>query len=188
MKYFINLCSVLALFYGEINATTREKIDPWGIVNESMRMVSVHKKSPTACDYADILNRWYGYPEVCVAQARTPVENNQACDYTVPVVESGAFPGSGHYADGNFPDAVTHYRRLLSYSEDRSVVIISLGFATTLAPLLDTPPEATIWQSTASCSRFRESKDGPESIPSVAISVKISVFTPFFSMLRAKSR
>ena len=106
-----------------------------------LKMVSVHKNSPTACAYADILNRWYGYPEVCVAQARTPVENNQACDYTVPVVESGAFPGSGHYADGNFPDAVTHYRRLLSYSEDRSVVIISLGFATTLAQLLDTPPD-----------------------------------------------
>ncbi|MBR1894534.1 MAG: nucleoside hydrolase, partial [Bacteroidales bacterium] len=37
-----------------------------------LKMVSVHKKSPTACAYADILNRWYGYPEVCVAQARTP--------------------------------------------------------------------------------------------------------------------
>ncbi len=47
MKYFINLCSVLALFYGEINATTREKIDLWGIVNESMRMVSVHKNDIT---------------------------------------------------------------------------------------------------------------------------------------------
>lgn len=106
-----------------------------------LKMVSVHKKSPTACAYADIQNRWYGYPEVCVAQARTPVDNHQARDYTVPVVESGTFPGSGHYADGTFPDAVTRYRRLLSYSEDRSVVIISLGFATTLAQLLDTPPD-----------------------------------------------
>ena len=72
-----------------------------------LKMVSVHKKSPTACAYADILNRWYGYPEVCVAQARTPVDNHQARDYTVPVVESGTFPGSGHYADGTFPDFKT---------------------------------------------------------------------------------
>lgn len=47
MKYFVGLCSVFAMFYSEINAMARQEIDPWEIVNESIRMVSVHRNDIT---------------------------------------------------------------------------------------------------------------------------------------------
>ena len=44
-----------------------------------------HKLSPTATDYIDILNTWYGYPDIPLAQSPTPVLNDHAPDYTAAV-------------------------------------------------------------------------------------------------------
>jgi len=40
------------------------------------------------------------------------------------------------------PDAALLYRKILAAQPDRSVVIVSVGFLTNLAALLDTPPDA----------------------------------------------
>jgi len=106
-----------------------------------LRMVSVHKQSDTAPQYIDLLNRWAGYQEVTVSRAADRVSYGDGKDFTVDVVRSGRYPGSGKYADG-FPDAVQEYRRILMGSPNNSVVIVSLGFATTLARLLDSKPDA----------------------------------------------
>ena len=107
----------------------------------NLALVSNHKASETASAFIDMMNTRYGYPDVPVAKCTTPVVNKTR-DYTEPVVrqEEVSYPVSGHY-DGSYPDPVVEYRRILSSSPNRSVVVVSLGFGTALAQLLESGPD-----------------------------------------------
>lgn len=104
-----------------------------------------HKLSPTATDYIDILNTWYGYPDIPLAQSPTPVLNDHAPDYTAAVCAMTREDGSPAFARSKTPeqieDPVTLYRRTLAAQPDRSVTVLSLGFATELTKLLDSPAD-----------------------------------------------
>ena len=80
-----------------------------------LMMVSNHKKSLTSSDFIDILNTYYGYPEITVAKCATPVFNGQYRDYTAPVVlkDDPVWRRSGNY-EGEYPEAVAKYRELLA--------------------------------------------------------------------------
>lgn len=105
-------------------------------------MVSNHKQSATSSAFIDILNTYYGFPDIQVARCATPVFYGKVRDYTEPVVLKGdpAWPQSGKYKD-DYPEAVAKYRELLAARPDKSVVIVSLGFGTALAQLLDSQPD-----------------------------------------------
>lgn len=108
--------------------------------------VGNHKLSPTATDYIDILNTWYGYPETPLAQSTTPVSNDHAPDYTQAVCRMMDDDGSPAFARSKTPaqieNPVALYRRVLAAQPDGSVTVLSLGFATELAKLLDSPADA----------------------------------------------
>lgn len=108
--------------------------------------VGVHKLSPTAADYVDVLNTWYGYPNIPIARSETPVYNQHQRDYTIPVCALKDSKGKGYYKrsknGGDFEDPVTMYRRVLSQQPDTSVVVVSLGFGTELAKLLQSDADA----------------------------------------------
>ena len=92
-----------------------------------------------------ILNTWYGYPDIPLAQSPTPVLNDHAPDYTAAVCAMTREDGSPAFARSKTPeqieDPVTLYRRTLAAQPDRSVTVLSLGFATELAKLLDSPAD-----------------------------------------------
>ena len=93
--------------------------------------VGCHKNSPTAAAYTDAVCTWYGHPEVEVARSLTPVQEfSDYIDYTA--VEKDFTKTRTDY-----PEPVCLYRKLLSRARDHSVVIVSLGFGTTLAQLLE---------------------------------------------------
>ncbi len=107
--------------------------------------IGVHKLSPTAADYVDILNTWYGYGAIPIGRSQTPVYNQHQRDYTIPVC---AMRDSKRKAlwkrskqGGDFEDPVTLYRRVLAARPDTSVVFVSLGFGTELAKLLQSGPD-----------------------------------------------
>lgn len=108
--------------------------------------VGVHKLSPTAADYVDVLNTWYGYPNIPVGRSQTPVYNQHQRDYTIPVCALKDSKGKAYFKrsknGGDFEDPVTLYRRVLSQQPDTSVVFVSLGFGTELAKLLQSGPDA----------------------------------------------
>lgn len=108
--------------------------------------VGNHKLSPTATDYIDILNTWYGYPETPLAQSPTPVSNDHAPDYTEAVCRMTRSDGSPAFARSKTPEQIEKpvalYRRILAAQPDGSVTVLSLGFATELAKLLDSPADA----------------------------------------------
>lgn len=105
-----------------------------------------HKLSPTATDYIDILNTWYGYPDIPLAQSPTPVFNNHANDYTEAVcsmtTETGAPAFARSKSQDDIQNPVVLYRRVLASQPDHSVTVLSLGFATELAKLLDSPADS----------------------------------------------
>ncbi len=98
-----------------------------------------HKYSPTATEYIDIMNCWYGYPNIAMARSNTPVINIAAPDYTLPVVYSNVY--QHHKYLPKLSTQVELYRRILAKADDNSIVFLSLGFATELAKLLDSPAD-----------------------------------------------
>lgn len=108
--------------------------------------VGNHKLSPTATEYLDILCTWYGYPNTPLAESATPVRNDEAADYTEAVCRMTRPDGSPAFARSKRPEQIENtvalYRRVLAAQPDSSVTVVSLGFATELANLLDSPADS----------------------------------------------
>ena len=108
-------------------AMERGEIDLIGIVSNKD-----HVASPR---YIDILNTWYGHPDIPIGKVSSGVTVQEANNYAQAVCESGAFPRT--HKDRAYEDAVPLYRRLLAESPDSSVVVVSVGFSTNLGRLLE---------------------------------------------------
>jgi inosine-uridine nucleoside N-ribohydrolase len=108
--------------------------------------ISNNKNSEYSIHYIDVLNTWYGYPDIPLATVKNGTNSEgDAKDYVRAVSE--------FMADGKlvFKRSITNYskvmestrlyRKMLSQQPDNSVTIISVGFSTNLARLLDTPAD-----------------------------------------------
>ncbi len=112
------------------------KADDQGAVD--LLAVGCHKLSETPAQFVDVVNTYYGHPEVEVAMSATPVkEISDYVDYTAAPCEMG-FQES---KDGKYHEPVKLYRKLLSEADDNSICFVSIGFGTTLAQLLDSPAD-----------------------------------------------
>jgi inosine-uridine nucleoside N-ribohydrolase len=102
------------------------------------------KDNPYSARYIDIMNHWYGYPDIPIGIVVDGAKRNHA-DYAAHVVDleiSGepVFPRG--LKEGQAPPvAVDLYRKLLSESPGSSVVIIAVGQSTNIARLLDSKPD-----------------------------------------------
>ena len=109
--------------------------------------VNLNKEGLAPAEYADILNTWYGYPDIPVGIIRDGVDcETDAVNYAQAVVnlkDAGGRPlfARSHPGYADYPEAVTLYRRILSAEPDTSVVIASVGFSTNLARLLASPAD-----------------------------------------------
>lgn len=96
-----------------------------------------NKDDDFSARYIDLLNTWYGYPEIPVGKVRKGVTVQEANNYARIVCEAECFDRSRK--DRAFEDPVRLYRRLLSEQPDSSVVIVSVGFSTNLGRLMESP-------------------------------------------------
>ena len=108
--------------------------------------INLNKNGNAPAEFADILNTWYGYPDIPIGIIRdgADCETDAAVNYAKAVVNLKDGEGKPLFARShpdyeNYPEAVTLYRKLLAAEPDFSVVIASVGFSTNLARLLDTP-------------------------------------------------
>jgi inosine-uridine nucleoside N-ribohydrolase len=109
--------------------------------------VCINKEGYKTGEFVDILNTWYGHPDVPIGIIR----DGATCDevrfnYTRKVVEMTGEDGSPTFKRtlneyDNLPEAPVLYRKLLAKAKDHSVVIASVGFSTNLARLLETPAD-----------------------------------------------
>lgn len=107
--------------------------------------VTVCKDNPWAAVYVDLVNHFYGRPDIpigVVHNGKTPEDGN----YTRAVAErkvNGKYVYPRRLKSGaDAPEAVGLLRKALAAQPDGSVVIVSIGFLTNLARLLESGPDA----------------------------------------------
>lgn len=107
--------------------------------------VMINKNDAASAECVDIINTYYGYGSTPIGIVEKPVDtsadgvNLNGMNF-VTAVSKMDFPRSVQDYS-SLPSAVQLYRRLLASQEDNSVKIISVGFSTNLAALLDSPAD-----------------------------------------------
>ncbi|MGP1477517.1 MAG: nucleoside hydrolase [Phocaeicola sp.] len=99
--------------------------------------IMTNKCEDGSAKFLDIMNTWYDYPDIPIGVCRNGADCSKGPNYALSVCMMNLFPTT--IKDYNaLPDAEKLYRQILSAQPDGSVVIISTGFSTNLARLLDT--------------------------------------------------
>ncbi len=113
------------------------KVDLIGIMS--------NKESEYSAEYIDIMNTWYGYPQIPIGVVHEGADcENDARNYAKDVCLMKRDDGVPMFARSvedhrKLPEAHLLYRKILAEQPDSSVTIVSVGFSTNLARLLDTP-------------------------------------------------
>ena len=106
--------------------------------------VGVHKNNPHSAEFIDIMRVWYGYENMPIGVNEKWITDMECNDYCTKVCKLTIADGKPMFARSKNPkyeDAVAMYRRLLAKQEDNSVVIVTVGFSTTMAELLQSGPD-----------------------------------------------
>lgn len=103
--------------------------------------VVVDREGVKNAQLVDIFNTYYGHPEIPIGLERNGVKNprcfipyNGICDLKGA---DGRPLFRRSQANTEFEDGHKLYRKLLSRADDKSVVVVAIGFVTTLAELFD---------------------------------------------------
>jgi inosine-uridine nucleoside N-ribohydrolase len=108
--------------------------------------VTITKDNKWAAPYVDLVNTFYGHPEIpigCVRNGKTPESNPMIQVPSERKRPDGSFVYRHRILDGaEASDAVSLLRGTLAAQPDGSVVIVQVGFSTNLARLLDIKSDA----------------------------------------------
>src|SRR5690554_5598692 len=105
--------------------------------------ITLNKNNKYAPLFVDLLNNWYGYPDIPIgivtdgADSEGDSKNYAQATWEHQIDGRQAFEAALP-EDTEFPEAVELYRQILAQQPDQSVVIVSVGFSTNIARLLDT--------------------------------------------------
>lgn len=109
--------------------------------------ISINKNNVYAPQFIDIMDTWYGYPDIPIALVRDGIEDTIPVNFGQAVCE---YKGkNGYKFERSISDytSVTNpvylYRKLLASQPNNSVAIVSVGFFTNLSRLLDSPADDT---------------------------------------------
>lgn len=109
------------------------KVDLKGII--------VDREGEKNAAVVDVFNTYYGHPDIPVAIERNGVKNPRCFipyNGIVDLTDTQGLPLYKRSLDvANIPDGYKLYRRLLSQAADSSIVVVAIGFATTLAQLFE---------------------------------------------------
>lgn len=99
--------------------------------------VTVSKNHPLTASFVDAQNTFYGRPDLPVGVTRDPAAQHRESRY-LKLAESPAYPHDLRRNE-DARDAVELMHELLAAQPDRSVTIVSVGIASNLANLLQSP-------------------------------------------------
>ena len=96
--------------------------------------------------YIDIMNTWYGYPNIPIGVAKDPCISGAADNYTNRIYDDKNSDGTIRFKRTvqdatKLPTPEELYRKILAKQSDNSVEIIATGLFTNLGRLLDTKPD-----------------------------------------------
>lgn len=107
--------------------------------------ISSNKPSESSVQFLDLLNNWYGYPDIPVGHVMNGATCDDAVDYAAAVVNMKDSVGNPLFLRNPSPKVIPSvqlYRELLAAQPDSSVTIVSVGFSTNLAQLLESPADS----------------------------------------------
>lgn len=109
--------------------------------------ISSNKRDEGSTEYIDALTTWYGMPDLPIGRVADGAACDDAVNYALLAVNMTDSLGQplfarSHTSDGHIVPAVEMYRKALAAQEDTSVTVISVGFSTNLAHLLDSPADS----------------------------------------------
>lgn len=107
-------------------------------------MMGTNKKSEYSAGYLDIMNTWYGHDiPIGVVINGSDIDNSDNFVRATCELQKDGKPVFDRTVKNHnqFPKAVELYRKTLASQPDHSVYIVSVGFSTNLARLLDTPAD-----------------------------------------------
>lgn len=110
-----------------------------------LKGIIVDREGEKNAGVVDIFNTYYGHPDIPVGLERNGVKNprcfipyNGICD----LKDAQGNPLFKRSFDASkCPDGYKLYRQLLSKADDNSVVVVAIGFVTTLAQLFESGPD-----------------------------------------------
>jgi inosine-uridine nucleoside N-ribohydrolase len=109
--------------------------------------VTITKDNRWAAPYVDIVNTFYGRPDLpigVVRNGKTPQSNPMIQGPSERKRADGSYVYPHRITDGSqAPEAVSVLRKVLAQQPDGSVVIVQTGFSTNLARLLASPADST---------------------------------------------
>ncbi|MDX9883126.1 MAG: nucleoside hydrolase [Prolixibacteraceae bacterium] len=105
-----------------------------------------NKNSKYSAEFIDIMGTWYGHAGIPLGIVKNGIDSvNDAVNYAQVVCEmkeNGKPLFERSLADyESLPEAPLLYREILSRQPDSSVTVVSVGFSTNIARLLDTPAD-----------------------------------------------
>ena len=104
-----------------------------------LKGVVVDREGEKNAELVDIFNTYYGHPDIPIGLERNGVKNPRCFIPYNGICDLKDAQGDPLYkrtmTDNNFMDGYRLYRKLLSQAEDKSVVVVAIGFVTTIAEL-----------------------------------------------------
>ena len=104
-----------------------------------LKGVVVDREGEKNAHLVDVFNNYYGHPDIPIGLERNGVKNPRCFIPYNGIVDlkdtAGAPLFKQSQAGKPFMDGYKLYRQLLSQSDDHSVVVVAIGFVTTLAEL-----------------------------------------------------
>ena len=109
------------------------KVDLKGIV--------VDREGEKNAQLVDVFNTYYGHPDIPIALERNGIKNPRCFIPYSNIVDLKGNDGQLMFRRtqdiSRCPDGYKLYRQLLSKAEDKSIVVVAIGFATTLSQLFE---------------------------------------------------
>lgn len=106
-----------------------------------LKGVIVDREGEKNAQLVDIFNNYYGHPDIPIGLERHGVKNPRCFipyNGIVDLKDTQGYPLFKRSVDtSQLPDGYKLYRRLLSEADDHSVVVVAVGFVTTLAELFE---------------------------------------------------
>jgi inosine-uridine nucleoside N-ribohydrolase len=109
--------------------------------------ISTNKDNPYSAPFLQIMNNWYGYPNIPIGKVKRGINSTaDAKDYAQAVYD---FKQNGQYVFRKYArdstavmESVALYRKILSTYTGNDIRIVSVGFSTNLARLLESGPDS----------------------------------------------
>ncbi|MGM5470142.1 nucleoside hydrolase [Flavobacteriaceae bacterium LMO-SS05] len=110
--------------------------------------ISNNKQSRNSAKFIDLMNSWYHYPKIPIGTINNGKKGeDESKSFAKKLIDQSKknktfLNSSKKGCKTKVEESVNLYRRILSAQPDHSVVIISVGFFTNLARLLESEPDA----------------------------------------------